>query len=590
MKHRITQLAVSLVIVSLSSVVHSEELSQPAYDVVVETNIMVEMRDGIRLRTEIYRPDAPGAFPVILIISPYDDTKSGAKEFAKRGYVYIYQYARGRLGSEGFFYPYVTEGEDAFDALQWISSQPWCNGMAGMRGGSAEASCQFAVGAIGHPVLKTIVPWFPVTDAYNVFFRQGAYRLISSHWAATMYAPYGLENKHSVARFDSINKSIPLIDQDKIIGWPIPLMRDMLAHPAYDAFWRQISIGDKLRAIKIPTYMISGWFDSLLPGVLKAYAIMTGPDVSPSQKGNKRLVLGPWSHTANNTGIQGEMDFGKDGIVLLKDRNHERSALHWFDYYLKGKPVYDIDSPPVRIFVMGKNEWRDENEWPVKRTRFEKYYFHSKGDANSLRGDGAISTRLPQQEPADKFIYDPLNPVPSYHDTSYYSRKGMNAMLGPIDHRRMAEREDVLVFTSERLHNDIEVTGPVKVILYASSSAINTDFTANLCDVYPDGRSMRLCEGIIRATHRDGPKKLSFIEPGEVYKYQIDLLATSNLFKNGHQIRVEISSSNFPHYDRNLNTALNNAWATETVQAEQTIYHNEKYPSYILLPVIPELR
>ncbi len=570
--------------VDLKTFSFTEELSQPVYDIIVEENVMVEMRDGIRLRTEVYRPDAPGTFPVILKVTPYESNKSEAKEFAKRGYVYIYQYARGRLGSEGFFYPYVREGEDAFDALQWIASQPWCNGKAGMCGASSEAFCQFAVGVIGHPILWAIVPLMPDTDVYSIFFRQGAYELTLTHWAAWIYAPYRWNQKHLAAQFDSINRSIPLIDKDKIIGWPIPLIRDMVAHSAYDTNWRKITLGNRLKEIKIPTYIVSGWFDSQLPGVLKTYTIMTESDVPQGIKSNKRLIIGPWAHGPNQDGVQGDIDFGKDGVFLF---NYERFSLPWFDYYLKGKRTFEIDAPPIRLFVMGANEWRDEHEWPLARTRFEKYYFHSNDRANSLRGNGSMSTHLPQHEPSDHFLYDPLHPVPSYPDTSGLSLLSMFAKLAPSDHSHLAEREDILVYTSEQLQNDIEVTGPVKVILYASSSAKTTDFTANLCDVYPDGRSIRLCEGIIRATHRNGPEKLSFIEPGKAYEYTIDLVATSNMFKKGHRIRVEISSSNFPRFDRNLNTALNNALATEIVQAEQTIFHTEEYPSCIVLPVIP---
>lgn len=295
----ITLLTVSLLLVSCErapedtakirqaiEAANAEELSQPVYDIIVEENVMVEMRDGIRLRTIVYRPDAPGAFPVILRVTPYESMKSEAEEFAKRGYVYIYQYARGRLGSEGFFYPYVhvREGEDAFDALQWIASQPWCNGKAGMCGFSAEAFCQFAVGVIGHPILRAMVPLLPATDVNSIYFRQGAYQLTLTHWAAWMYEPYRWDPELLAAKFDSINRSIPLIDQDKIIGWPIPLIRDMLAHPAYDTYWRKKTLGNKLKEIKIPTYIVSGWFDTLLPSVLKTYTIMTEPDVSQDIK------------------------------------------------------------------------------------------------------------------------------------------------------------------------------------------------------------------------------------------------------------------------------------------------------------------
>jgi putative CocE/NonD family hydrolase len=457
-----------------------------------------------------------------------------------------------------------------------------------MCGISAEGYSQFAVGVMDHPILTAIVPWLPVTEIYNLIYRQGAYRLLSSHWGASIYSPYRWDRNFYFAhsQVDSINKSIPLIDQDKIIGFPIPFIRDVLSHPADDTYWRKFDLRKNMKELETPTYIITGWFDmAVLPGVLKTFNNMIVADVPQNIKKNKKLIIGPWMHIPNESGVQGEIDFGEDGI-FSHDYFYERFSLPWFDYHLKGKQTFDMNAPPIRLYVMGDNVWRDEYEFPLARTQYEKYYLHSNSSANTLHGDGSLSIQTPQKEPSDIIHYDPRNPVPSYPDTTNLSMIKMMANLAPFDHTYIAEREDVLVYTSEQLQDDIEVTGPVKVILYASSSAKTTDFTANLCDVYPDGRSMRLCEGIIRTTHRNGPEKLSFIEPGKVYEYKIDLVATSNVFKKGHKIRVEISSSNFPRFDRNLNTALNNALATEIVQAEQTVYHTEEYPSCIVLPVI----
>ena len=235
-----------------------------------------------------------------------------------------------------------------------------------------------------------------------------------------------------------------------------------------------------------------------------------------------------------------------------------------------------MEEPPVKIFVMGVNRWRAENEWPLARTNYRKYYLHSKGKANTLNGDGSLNVERPKDEPRDSFIYDPAHPVIS------------KETMGPYDQRAIENRQDVLVYTTPVLKSDMEVTGPVKVILFASSSASNTDFTAKLVDVHPDGRAMRICEGIIRASHRNADKRPSNIVPGEVYEYEIDLWATSNLFKKGHQIRVEIASSNFPRFDRNLNTGNDFATETNMIKAKQEIFHSKKYPSCIILPVIEE--
>jgi hypothetical protein len=265
----------------------------------------------------------------------------------------------------------------------------------------------------------------------------------------------------------------------------------------------------------------------------------------------------------------GELDFGESAEL-----NETELMFRWFDNQLKGVDNGVIEEPPVKIFVMGENKWRFENEWPLARTNYQKYYFHSKGKANTLTGNGFIDLKLPKEITVDRFIYDPHDPVRTI------------GSMGPYDQKQVELREDILVYSTDPLKDDLEVTGPVNVVLYASSSAKNTDFTAKLVDVYPDGRAMRICEGIIRADHRNPSFPPSNIEPGKIYKYTIDLWATSNLFKKGHQMRVEISSSNFPRFDRNLNTG--NYFATDTtiLKAEQIIYHNSENPSCIVLPVI----
>jgi len=242
-----------------------------------------------------------------------------------------------------------------------------------------------------------------------------------------------------------------------------------------------------------------------------------------------------------------------------------------------------MDEPPVRIFVMGENVWRFENEWPLERTNYTHYYFHSNGKANTKNGDGHLTLANPGEEPPDSFLYDPDDPIPSMPDSSAFS----DFRNFPVDHSALEEREDILVYSTQPLKKDIEVTGPVEINLYAASSAVNTDFTGKLLDVYPDGKAIYICDGIIRASFRNGSTNTSNIESGRVYEYHIDLWATSNVFKKGHQIRVEISSSNFPRFDRNLNTGHDFATENEWMKATQTIYHTNKYPSCIVLPVIP---
>jgi hypothetical protein len=265
----------------------------------------------------------------------------------------------------------------------------------------------------------------------------------------------------------------------------------------------------------------------------------------------------------------GELDFGEESVF-----NSREFRLRWFDSQLKGLDNGVMEEAPVKIFVMGINRWRYENEWPLARTDYQNYFFHSQGSANTLEGDGRMNKKSPKKELPDRFDYNPEDPVPTI------------GTMGPYDQRSVEERQDVLVYSTPALKKDLEVTGPVKAIIYASSSAINTDFTARLVDVYPDGRAIRICEGIIRADHRDPDAPPSNILPGKIYEYHIDLWATSNVFMKGHRIRVEISSSNFPRFDRNLNTGKYFATDTTMITAEQVIYHSSDYPSRIILPVI----
>jgi hypothetical protein len=295
---------------------------------------------------------------------------------------------------------------------------------------------------------------------------------------------------------------------------------------------------------------------------------MTSPCITPEIRNKQKLLIGPWVHDEGKRKV-GELDFGEEAVL-----DEPELMLRWFDNQLKGIDNGIVEEPPVKIFVMGENKWRFENEWPLARTIYQNYYFHSRGNANTLTGDGFLDMNLSIEKTSDKFIYDPENPVRTV------------GSMGPYDQLEVEKRADVLVYSTPLLKNDIEVTGPVSAVVYASSSAKNTDFTAKLVDVYPDGRAIRICEGIIRADHGNPSVPPSNIEPGKIDKYVIDLWATSNVFKKGHKIRVEISSSNFPRFDRNLNTGNYFATDTDWVKAEQIIYHDEEYPSCIVLPVI----
>ncbi len=330
---------------------------------------------------------------------------------------------------------------------------------------------------------------------------------------------------------------------------------------------------DSLAKVSAPNITISGWYDIFVSQAFEHITRLKTESHSSLARKNQYMIVGPWGHNVNPK--VGELNFGKEADFIKGEMQRK-----WFGHWLKGEDT-DVDEwPPLRIFVMGANEWRDEKEWPLERTKYTPYYLHSEKRANSLSGDGTLSTVKPSGEAPDSYLYDPDDPVPT--------KGGCNLTVsaGPFDQRKTEERKDVLVFSSEILQEEVEVTGPVKVILYAASSATDTDWTGKLVDVYPDGRAMNICDGIIRARYRNGGKA-ELIEPGKIYRYEIDLWPTSNAFLAGHRIRVEISSSNFPRFDRNPNTGHKFGADDVTIEAEQTVYHDARHPSHILLPIIP---
>ncbi|MEN8229075.1 MAG: CocE/NonD family hydrolase [Bacteroidota bacterium] len=540
-----------------------QDVSLVSFTVKEEVGVKVAMRDGVRLSTNIYHPDTIGKFPVLLMRTPYGNGGKGNRDahfFAQRGYAVVIQDTRGISESEGMFDAFQPEALDGYDTQQWIGKQPWCNGKIGTYGGSYVGFTQWMPAPLQSPYLVTMLPVVTFSDLHDVVYQNGAFRLdLFTPWSVEMTKPYNVSRSSITDKRDSILMTLPLIEQERALGWRIPFLRDWLSHQENDSYWSRTTVGDNYSKIRASAYNIGGWYDILLEGTINNYLKMTGPDIDPEIRKKQKLLIGPWVHSVGKRNV-GELDFGEEALF-----NSTEFRLRWFDSQLKGVENGVMEEPPVKIFVMGENKWRFENEWPLSRTDYQKYYFHSEEE---------MSTKHPKKESSDQFIYRPEDPVPTI------------GTMGPYDQRAVEERQDVLVYTSPPLKQDLEVTGPVKAIVYASSSAVNTDFTAKLVDVYPDGRAIRICEGIIRADHRNPDVPPSLIVPGKIYEYTIDLWATSNLFLKGHRIRVEISSSNFPRFDRNLNTGKYFATDTTMINAEQTIYHGPDYPSCIILPII----
>ena len=558
--------------------------SQPVHEVRMRFDVPVAVRAGVKLSTDIYLPDASGPFPALLVRTPYDNSEQRyvdeARFYASRGYAYAVQDCRGRYDSEGVFYAWFDEAKDGYDTQEWIGQQPWCDGKIGTLGASYDGFTQWISAPLRSKYLKAMVPRVMHSDAWReTHYFGGAFAL-------TLALYWGLRNSArkrqnaDVHDWDEVFWSLPLTEADRKAGRDVKYYQDWVKHPAYDDYWKEIT--NRYAEMDVPILNMTGWFDVSGAGSFINFNRMVQDGLTPETRRSQKLIVGPWYHPLSRTesAKTGQLDFGTGSQVDL-----QALELRWFDYWLKGVDNGIMDEPPIRLFVMGENVWREEREWPLAQTVFTDYYLHFSGGAGEMAGDGSLDTKPPSDEPADRYLYDPNNPVPTLGGNHDMPPEILT--IGPWDQRPIEAREDVLLYTSSELEHDMEVTGPVVLRLFASSSAPDTDFTARLIDVYPDGRSMNLCEGVIRARYRDSIEHPTLMEPGTVYEFTISLEVTSNLFKRSHRIRLDISSSNFPRIDRNPNTGHEFGMDAELRVAEQTIYHSTKYPSHLVLPVIP---
>lgn len=567
----------------------------------LEFDVPLKMRDGTILYADIYRPDTKDEYPVILTRLPYNKNliflRLGEgfmdfKRFVRAGYAVVIQDVRGTGASEGDFYLLRSEAEDGYDTVELLASQPWCNGNIGMYGFSYFAFTPWAAAVKQPPHLKTICPAdHRVSGRGEPYIHNCVFHLNPLlPWCIGHYER-GLdrsnllpEQKKSIHErlsqlMDNMQEQLnflplrdhPITEIAKQIGMT-PFYYDWITHIDDDDYWEQLCSPAPLEKVDIPVFQLSGWYDTMASGILANYQEMKTRGGSELARKYQKLLIGPWTHSLLLSNMVGELNFGSASSGEAVDVTG--TLIRWFDRWLKGVDNGITDEPPIRIFVMGDNVWRDENEWPLARTKYIKYYLHSRGHANTSSGDGGLSTEIPGDEQTDYFLYDPRNPVPT-------------RTMGAQDQEPVEKRTDVLVYTSLPLNSPIEVTGPLEVKIYAASSAVDTDFTAKLVDVWPNGKAYNLADGIVRARYRNSISKPEFLEPGKIYEYSIDIGNTSNVFKTGHRIRLEISSSNFPGNDQNLNTGHPIGQDAEIKVALQTIYHNEKYHSCITLPIIP---
>ena len=581
--------------------VKKSAVSVPKYETLHESDVEIRMRDGTVLRADVTRPKAEGGFPVLLHRTPYNkvdnsETSLGTPVFyAERGYAVVTQDVRGRFASDGDFYPFRDDGagvsRDGYDSVEWAAAQPWSDGNVGTFGGSYAGATQYRNALSRPPHLRAMFVWQSAADYYREWvYHGGAFELgFNMAWARNVTHTNLARLAHG-GEYDRLNGVLERAaeeQQDWYGRLPLHPCRyleglsdwynDWLEHPEDGPYWWQFSIEKHHDQIETPIYHLGGWFDVFLAGTLTNYTGLKRRARTEEARHAQKLIMGPWEHSVANIDdrFAGEFDFGPEAGVDIRELR-----LPWFDYWLKDADTGVMDDPPVRIFVMGRNEWRYEADWPLPDTRYVPFYMHAvpSGSIASLN-DGTLSGEPPEaSENPDGFVYDPYDPVPTRGGATLSIPSGVH------DQREVDER--CLTFTSEPLAEELEVTGPVKAVLYAMSSAPDTDWVVRLTDVHPDGYSRPLCDGILRARYRESFEHPRLLEPGKVYRFEVDMAATSNAFLPGHRIRVSVTSSSFPRFDRNLNTGRPVHKEAVGQVAINTVFHDEVRPSHVVLPVI----
>ncbi len=587
--------------------------------VVVENDVPMKTRDGKTLYADIVRPDLPGRFPVLLSRTPYG--KAGSTDpngpntfFARYGYVSITQDCRGRFASEGEYDTIFQESADGYDAVEWAARLPWSNGRVGTTGQSYLGLTQYLIACNDPmpPSLQVMAPVSASSDYHQswIYHTGGA-----SLWGWLVpYAIFkGRDTLRRAGRDDLIERvlgyldgeysmirrtpfgfnfttpvttewfsHLPISDWSDLLAETAPYFADHIAHADDGEYWYRANVNRHAESVTTPMLHVTSWYDIFAEGGPNAYRSVKDNSRFDQARNGQRLIIGPWGHllpySVPSTKGAGEADFGPEALIDLN-----QTLLRWFDHWLKDIDNGVMDEPPVTVFTLGENRWQQLADWPPPAMRPVRWFLHSSGAANSLHGDGTLSTVPPggDETGEDRFTYDPEDPVPSLG--------GANLIIdmGVRDQRPVEERRDVLVFTSDPMERPLEITGPVSVELWASSSAVDTDFTAKLVDVHPDGYAMNLLDGIIRARYRDSASEPELMEPGRPYRFTIDLWNISNVFLPGHRIRLEISSSNFPRFDRNLNTGAAFGEGSSGPVAQQTVFHTVERPSAVVLPVTP---
>jgi putative CocE/NonD family hydrolase len=563
-------------------------------EITLERDVSCQMRDGVTLAADIYRPGGEGPWPVILMRLPYDKTSAenityaDPSWYARQGYMVVIQDNCGRCASGGQFVPFEREAEDGYDTIEWAARLPGANGKVGMYGLSYAGATQLLPATLRPPSLNAICPAMTASQYYEGWtYNQGALALAFTMSWATQLASGDARRAKDAAALGQLDMAfagihgwhwmLPLSAYPSLKGDYGGYFFDWLQHPTYDDYWRRWSIDEDYSRITTPALHVAGWYDVFLSGSVKNYVGLRDGAGTAEARAGQKLVIGPWLHMPWEP-----VSESSDGVEpTVVDDLQSR----WFDRFLKGEETGVMDAP-VSLYIMGANEWRDYPDWPPPGSKPERWYLHSAGRANSRFGDGTLSREAPGDEPPDYYTYDPAYPNQSAggHSCCF----SFVSPMGPVDQRATESLNSILVYTSEPLPQALELIGDVSVTLFAATSAVDTDWTARLCEVFPDGRSINLQEGIVRARYRDSLTEPTLLEPDRVYQYEIALGPVGVRLAAGNRLRVAIASSDFPQWDRNLNTGgpLFGEGLIEAVVARQTVLHDSEHASYITLPVV----
>ncbi len=563
-------------------------LSKPEYEVIKKT-VLVPLRDGVKLSTDIYFPQVKDPqFPVILIRTPYKKEMSEVEGYyyAKRGYITAIQDVRGRFASEGAWEPFVNEAEDGYDSIEWLAGQRWSTGKIGMIGSSYLGWTQLWAAAEKPPHLVTVIPNVAPPDPFfNIPYEYGAFFTLAALWWAEIVekeATAELSMKTYLEinnrRYAEVLDDLPVVDIDKkVFGKENPYWRRWILHNVNDAYWEKANYLDKLKELDIPVFLQSGWYDGDGIGTKLAYLRL-----KESKNKNIKLVVGPWEHTDTSSSSARGHDVGEEAVIDL-----QRQYVRWFDYWLKGIKNGILEEPLVSLYVIGSKKWLHADSYPLPQSRFEKLYLTSSQGANTLRGDGKLTWKIPEgQKEFDSFTYDPEDPTPAW---SFRFSEG-----GREGYKRITStRSDILVFETEPLDSELTIAGPLAAKIYASTSALDTDWFVSFYIVTDEEEHIPMTphgKGTIRARFRNSTRRPELLEKEKIYEYNIDLWHTGWTLEMGWKLRVEVTSAFFPYFSRNLNTGGHNEMETKHVPARQKIYHSKEFPSHILLPVIRTMR